>query len=299
MFKTKREQELPLAKRKRMKATPYFLVLPVLLLFGVFTYYPFIKTILYSFTITDATGHFKNWVGLANWIRILKKDAFWDIVVTTLKFAGMNLVLTFVCAMIFALLCVKVCKGNRLYQTLFALPMAIASSPAAAIWLFIYRQDAGILNQLLGTSGAWLRDTATALPALSVVTAWMHIGASFIFLLVGFRNVPEDLLEAATIDGANAWVKTWKIMLPMASPQIFFVLFLNVTSAFRSFAQIKLLTGGGPAGSTKTMIYEVYTQAMTNGRFETACVYALALFIMIFLTTRIQFLLEKRMVYYQ
>jgi sn-glycerol 3-phosphate transport system permease protein len=298
MFHKQKSQEL-LLSRKKTKPLPYLLILPVLTLFGVFTYYPFIRTIIYSFALTDPTGRFKKWVGLGNWIRVLGKDSFWETVGTTLKFAGLNLVITFVCAMIFALLCVKVCKGNRLYQMMFALPMAIASSPAAAIWLFIYRQDAGILNQIFGTSLAWLRDVGTALPAVSVVTAWMHIGTSFIFLLVGFRNVPDDLLEAATIDGAGAWTKAWKIMLPLASPQIFFVLFLNITSAFRSFAQIKLLTQGGPADSTTTLIYQVYTQAMINGRFETACVYALALFLLIFLTTRIQFLLEKRMVHYQ
>lgn len=288
-----------LKPKRKIKILPYLLVLPVLVLFGIFTYYPFAKTILYSFALTDAKGNFVKWVGLRNWEKIVTKEEFWEIVTITLKFAGMNLVLTFGIAMIFALLCVKTGKGSRLVQTLFALPMAIASSPAAAIWLFIYRQDAGVLNQLLGTDMAWLRDVSTALPATSVVTSWMHIGTSFIFLLVGFRNVSDDLLEAATIDGANSWQRAWKIMIPLASPQIFFVLFLNITSAFRSFAQIKLLTQGGPAGSTTTLIQEVYNQAMTHGRFMYACVYALALFLLIFLTTRIQFLLEKRMVHYQ
>lgn len=286
------------AQSKKNWWLPYLLILPVLILFGAFTYFPFGKTILYSFALTDDSARFVKWVGLDNWTRLLAKDDLWEIVLITLEFAAMNLVLTFGLAMVFALLCVKNTKGSRIYQTLFALPMAIASSPAAAIWLFMYRQDAGILNHLLGTDIAWLRDTTTALPAVSVVTSWLHIGSSFIYLLVGFRNVSQDLIEAATIDGASAWQRIWKIMLPMASPQIFFVLFLNITSAFRSFAQIKLLTGGGPAGATKTLIHQVYTEVQ-SGRFMNACVYALILFIMIFLTTRIQFLLEKRMVHYK
>lgn len=299
MFKNRNDLSALSGGRKKVKALPYLLVLPVLLLFLSFTYFPFAKAIAYSFSVTDSSGAFVKWVGPANWIRVLGKESFWDTLLTTLEFAAMNLVLTFSVALIFALLCVKVCKGSRLLQTLFALPMAIASSPAAAIWLFIYRQDAGVLNGILGTGTAWLRDAATALPAVAVVTAWMHIGTSFIFLLVGFRNVPDELLEAATIDGANAFTKSVKIILPIASPQIFFVLFLNITSAFKSFAQIKLLTQGGPANATKTLIYEVYSQAMINGRFETACVYALALFLVIFLTTRIQFILEKWLVHYQ
>ncbi|MBQ9392642.1 MAG: sugar ABC transporter permease [Oscillospiraceae bacterium] len=288
-----------LAKKRKKWWLGYLLILPGVLLFGTFTYYPFGKTILYSFALTDQSAQFVKWVGLGNWTRILGKSEMWQILRTTLAFAGMNLVLTFGIAMVFALLCVKNGKGSRIYQTLFALPMAIASSPAAAIWLFIYRQDAGILNELLGTHVAWIRETATALPAVSIVTAWMHIGSSFIYLLVGFRNVPTELLEAATIDGASSWQRAIRIMIPMASPQIFFVLFLNITSAFRSFAQIKLMTGGGPAGATKTLIHEVYTEAMVNGRFMNACVYALILFLLIFLTTRVQFLMEKRMVHYQ
>lgn len=286
------------SRNKKNWWLPYLLILPVLILFGAFTYFPFGKTILYSFALTDDSARFIRWVGFDNWKRLLGKDDLWQIVLTTLEFAGMNLVLTFGVAMLFSLLCMKNTRASRIYQPLFALPMAIASSPAAAIWLFMYRQDAGVLNHLFGTDIAWLRDTATALPALSVVTSWLHIGSSFIYLLVGFRNVSQDLLEAATIDGASAWKRTWKITLPLASPQIFFVLFLNITSAFRSFAQIKLLTGGGPAGSTKTLIYQVYSEVQ-SGRFMNACVYALILFMMIFLTTRIQFLLEKRVVHYK
>lgn len=288
-----------LRQRRSQNLLPYMLILPVIILYLTFTYYPFVKTILLSFSVTDNKGDFVKWVGLRNWKTILGKDDFWQIIRTTVVYAAMNLVMTFGIAMIFALLCAKKGKGSRLVQTLFALPMAIASSPAAAIWLFIYRQDAGLLNQLLGTNNAWLREVSTALPAVSVVTSWMHIGTSFMYLLVGFRNVSEDLLEAATLDGANAWHRAIKILLPMASPQIFFVLFLNITSAFRSFAQIKLLTGGGPAGSTKTLVCEIYSQAMTHGRFMYACVYALALFMLIFLVTRIQFLFEKRLVHYQ
>ena len=298
MRNLKKSEPERLSGRKQSRWLPYLLILPVLILFGCFTYFPFAKTIVYSFAITDSSAKFVRWAGFSNWGRLLAKDDLWEIVLTTLEFAGMNLVLTFGLAMILALLCVKNTRGSRLYQTMFALPMAIASSPAAAIWLFMYRQDAGVLNQLMGTDIAWLRNTATALPAVSVVTSWLHVGSSFIYLMVGFRNVSQDLIEAATIDGANAWHRTWKILLPMASPQIFFVLFLNITSAFRSFAQIKLLTGGGPAGATKTLIHQVYSEVQ-SGRFMNACVYALILFMMIFLTTRIQFLLEKRMVHYQ
>ena len=295
---TKRE-----AKPKRLHRTkplPYFLVLPALILFCTFTYYPFLKAIFLSFNVTNKQGDPTKWVGLANWIRVLGKDSFWEIVLITLKMAALNLVFTFGIACIFALMATNKVKFSKFYQTMYALPMAIASSPAAAIFLFIYRQKNGLLNEFLGLGEiSWTTTMPYATWAVVIMTVWMHIGVSFIFLLVGFRNVPEDLLESAYLDGAGPFRRIFHIILPIASPQMFFVLFLNINSSFKSFAQIKLLTGGGPANQTKTLIYYIYENAIMNGRFETACVQALFLFVMIFLLTRIQFMLEKKVVHYQ
>ena len=180
-----------------------------------------------------------------------------------------------------------------------ALPMAIASSPAAAIFLFFFSQHNGVLNNILGTDISWLTTKSTAFWCVVAMTVWQHIGTSFIFLLVGFRNVPEDLLESAWLDGAGPLERIRKIILPLASPQIFFVLFLNINNSFKCFNQIKLLTQGGPANSTKTLIYYIYENAIVNGRFETACVQAIFLFLMIFILTRIQFALEDKVVHYQ
>ena len=286
-------------KRKRISILPYILILPAMALFMIFNFYPFLKAILLSFSMTNKQGEVTQWVGLANWVRVLTKDSFWDVIWITLKMAGFNLVFTFAIALFFALLATKKVRFSKWYQTMYALPMAIASSPAAAIFLFIFRQKNGLLNNLLGTSISWTTKLPYAFWAVCSMTIWMHVGISFIFLLVGFRNVPEEVLESAWLDGAGPLARIRHILIPMASPQLFFVLFLNISSSFRSFAQIRLLTGGGPANGTKNLIYYIYENAMINGRFETACVQAVVLFILIFSITQIQFALEKRMVHYQ
>ena len=289
-------------QRRRLnhaKPLPYLLVLPALALFVLFTYYPFFKSIFLSLTVTNKAGEPTKFVGLANWVRVLGKESFWEIVKITLRMAALNLVFTFGIACIFALMATNKVKFSKFYQTLYALPMAIASSPAAAIFLFIYRQNNGLLNNILGTDISWTHSMPYATWAVVIMTVWMHIGVSFIFLLVGFRNVPEELLESAYLDGAGPFRRILHIIFPMASPQLFFVFFLNITSSFKSFAQIKLLTGGGPANQTKTLIYYIYENAIINGRFETACVQAIFLFALIFLCTRIQFMLEKKVVHYQ
>lgn len=287
-------------KKKKNWFLPYLLILPAIVLFVMFTYYPFIKAIVLSFSLTDKTGNATKWVGLANWIRVLSKSSFWDVVVITIKMAAVNLVLTFGIAMIFALLANKKVKSSKIYQTMYALPMAIASSPAAAIFMFIFRQKNGVLNSLLRNAEiGWTTEMPYAFWAVVAMTTWMHVGVSFIFLLVGFRNVSEELLESAWLDGAGGIKRTLYITIPIASPQIFFVLFLNIATSFRSFAQIKLLTGGGPANNTKNLIYYIYENAIINGRFETACVQAIFLFALILIVTIVQFALEKRMVHYQ
>lgn len=273
-------------KKKRISILPYILILPAMALFMIFNFYPFLKAILLSFSMTNKQGEVTQWVGLANWVRVLTKDSFWDVIWITLKMAGINLVFTFAIALIFALLATKKVRFSKWYQTMYALPMAIASSPAAAIFLFIFRQKNGLLNNLLGTSISWTTKLPYAFWAVCSMTIWMHVGISFIFLLVGFRNVPEEVLESAWLDGAGPLARIRHILIPMASPQLFFVLFLNISSSFRSFAQIRLLTGGGPANGTKNLIYYIYENAMINGRFETACVQAVVLFILIFSITQ-------------
>lgn len=293
--------EGPRLKKKRRKVSPlpYILLTPAMVLFGAFTFFPFIKTIVLSFAVTNKKGQFTTWVKFANWIRVLKKAEFWDTVVVTLKMAAVNLVFTFLIAMIFALIATKKTRWSKSYQTMFALPMAIATAPAAAIFLFFYTQHGGLLNAVFGTDIAWVREVPYAFWSVCIMSIWQHIGTSFIFLLVGFRNVPEDLVECALLDGAGPLRRIRNILIPLASPQIFFVLFLNINTSFKTFNQIKLLTGGGPANSTKTLIYYIYENAIINGRFETACVQAIFLFFMIFLLTRIQFVAEKRLVHYQ
>ena len=211
--------------------------------------------------------------------RILGKSSFWQMIWITVKMAAINLVFTYLIAL------------------LFALPMAIASSPAAAIFLFIYRQKNGLLNELLGGAEiGWTTQMPYALWAVCAMTIWMHVGVSFIFLLVGFRNVSEEVLESARLDGAGPLQRVRYILLPMSSSQLFFVLFLNISGSFRCFAQIKLLTNGGPANGTKNLIYYIYENAIINGRFETACVQAMFLFLLILILTGVQFALEKKTV---
>ena len=180
----------------------------------------------------------------------------------------------------------------------FALPMAVASAPAASIWFLIFTPNTGILNFLFGTNVRWLLDKNIAIFAVAAVTVWINMGVNFIILLTGLRNIPEDLLESASIDGASYLRRLFRIMIPVASPQIFFVIFLNIVSSFQAFAQIRLMTQGGPSYTTNVLVYSIYRAAFLDSRFETACAQSIVLFFIILIITLIQFRFEKRGVNY-
>ena len=285
-------------RRRAFNPTPYLMLIPAVIFFFTFTFYPFAKSIYLSFTLTDQKGNPKKWVGLDNFKYLFSQSDFWLIFRNTFVFALIVGVGTFAIALFFAAICSEEKPGGRIYQTMFAIPMAIASAPASAIGMFLYKQS-GLLNQLFHTNILWLTDAKWTLYSVAFLTIWLRVGSSFIFLLVGFRAVSREVVEGAIIDGAGPVRRFFKVVLPLASPQVFFVVFLNVTGSFKAFGQIKMLTGGGPYHSSETLIYSIYRTGILQTRFYRACAYSLILFIVIFIMTRIQFLLEKRLVFYK
>ena len=285
-------------KKRKVKLIGYFLILPAMIFLGCFTFYPFVKAIYLSFFVTDNLGNPGTFVGLKNYLRVFSSDGFKASLKATFRFALIVGIGTFSLSMFFAYFSLENRKGSKVYQTMFALPIALSSVPISAIAIYILGRN-GLLNAWFGTNVAWLSTESTALYACAAVTIWASVGSSYIFLLVGFRNVDDSLLESAIIDGAGYFRRFLKIYVPIASPQIYFVVFLNIIHSFKSFAIVKLLVGAGPNDSTNVLIFATYSNAFLRGRFETACVYALVLCAVIFVFSRLQRIFEKRAVHYQ
>ncbi|MBQ8802209.1 MAG: sugar ABC transporter permease [Tyzzerella sp.] len=285
-------------KKQKVKLLPYFLILPTVIGSVIFSFYPFFKTILSSFSVTDQYGSWQGWAGTTFWKMMFADKAFWQTLGTTMKFAVVIFIGTFFFAMLFALLSTKKTKMGKVSQMLYALPIAVAHATSSVIFRFAIK-NGGLLNTWTGTDTAWLADENIAFWIVAIVTIWTHISGSYLYLLAGFRGVPEDIQEAAVVDGASGFTRAVKIMIPMASSQIFFVLFLNILSALKAFTQIRLLTSGGPNGSTTTFMWDIYQRAIDYGEYEYACCLAIVVFVIIFAVTRIQFAFEKKFVHYQ
>lgn len=285
--------------KKMKKLEPILYLIPSFIIFILFVFYPFIKTIITSMSITNRRGEIKEFVGLENFKEILTSQEFYNSIGVTFKFVLMVVIPSIIIGLILALLANNKLRGNRVFELIFSLPMAIASAPAAIIWTMIFHPTNGILNYVLGTQTGWLIDPKYALISVAIVTVWLNIGINFIFLLTGLRNVPDELIESASLDGAGYFDKLKNIIMPIISPQMFLVIFMNLMNAFQAFGQIKLLTQGGPGESTNVLVHSIYREAFFNGRFEMASAQSIILFVIMLVVTILQFKYEKKGVHYQ
>ena len=279
---------------------PYLYILPSLLLFSLFVFFPFAKTLFLSLSLTDQAGSAIDFVGLDNFRSVLLGSSsrdFWFSMGVTLRYAAMVVTGSIVLGLICAILANESFRGRGLVRTVFAMPMSISSACIAVIGVFALNPTMGIVNSLLGTSIKWLRDIHYALPSVAVVTIWMNIGLNFIFLIAALQNVDEALYEAGAIEGANFFQKHWHITLPCVSPTLFFLLIINVINAFQAYAQIRLMTQGGPGKYTRTIIYAIYLEAFQNNRYGMSAAMSVVLFIILFVLTLIQFKMEKKVTY--
>lgn len=286
--------------QKKTGAVPYLFLIPALLIFLTFSYYPFLRTIVMSFSITNNRGEMKKMVGLQNYADLFASQEFRATLITTLKFVPMIFFPTILFGLLLAVLAEKKRKGfSHVTETLFALPMAVASASAAVVWKMIFNPASGALNYFLGTQINWLSDKNWALFSVALVTVWLQTGITFIFLVTGLRGVPEELPESASIDGCGPLRTFFYIKLPMISPTLFFVVFLNIMTSFQTFGQIRLLTQGGPGNSTTVLVYQIYLEAFMNKRYGSASAMSVVLFLMMLVITLVQFRFEKKGVFYK
>ena len=299
ILKERHAKPLVAQRKSTNNIIPFLFIAPSLLFFISFSYFPFIRTIITSFTMTDAAGQFKSWVGFNNFTHIFKRPDFSTIIINTLKFASAVAVSSLLIGFALALFANMKIKGfSRVNELLFSMPLAIASASAAIVWGIILQPQIGALNYILGANINWLQNPVWAFFSVTLVTVWLQMAVNFIFLLTGLRVIPQELMESAKIDGAAGINKFFRITLSLVSPTLFFVIFFNAMASFQAFGQIRLLTAGGPGIATRVLVYDIYLEAFMNYRFGTACAQSLILFAIMFLFTLIQFKFEDKGVHY-
>lgn len=289
------------AQRRREAALAYLLLAPALVVFVVFIFYPFLRNFelaLYE-THPFIPGR-TTYAGPEHAWGNLVSGEVWSSLWTTVLFVCMT-----VPAGIFLGLALAVAAHQRLraigvYRFIFSSTVVSSAAVAAVIFGTLFNPQIGWLPWLgFDPQPPLLENPTWALPSVAVLTVWENLGFSFIIMSAGLQAVPDDVLEAAQVDGARAWRRFWRVTVPMLSPTVFFAFVVGTIRAFQSFGQIHLLTQGGPGDSTQVMTYAIYDAIRgTTPDPSLAAALSIALFVVTLLVTLFQLqVLEKRVHY--
>ena len=290
-------------KRSANLRVGFLYLLPSIILFAVFLFYPMIRTIYLSFFLTDQNGNAAVNVGFENYSYLLTSPAFLNSMKATGLFVLYTVPIGIILALFFALLANEKLKGIGFFRTMYSSTMGISVAASSVIWLFLFHPSVGVFNRILLVLDLpqiqWLLDPEWALISIAISTIWMNTGFSFLILLGGLQNIDEHLYESSRIDGAGYFYRLRRITIPMLSPTLFFIVTISLINAFQTFGQIDILTKGGPSQSTNLIVYSIYREAFINYQFGTASAQAVILFVIILVVTILQFKLVERKVHYQ
>jgi sn-glycerol 3-phosphate transport system permease protein len=289
--------------RWRENVLGYMFLAPSLVLFTLFLFYPLLKSVYLSFQLTDPRGRVAAYVGLDNYKQLFSSEVFWNSLTVTGLFTLYTVPVGILLGIVTAALTHIKLPGMRIFQFMFAMPLALSVSTAAVIWMILFHPSLGMLNYILSQLGIppiqWLTNPSSALLSISLMTIWMQSGFNYIIVLSGLQSISDDMIESAKIDGAGPFRAFIQIVIPLLSPTLFFLAVISIISSFQSFGQIHLLTKGGPAGSTEVFVYSIYKEAFINFQFGTGSAMSLVLFVIIFVLTIIQFAFVEKKVHYQ
>jgi sn-glycerol 3-phosphate transport system permease protein len=280
----------------------YALVAPSLVLFGVFVFYPFVENIRLALHRTPPfPGLPERYVGLDQVGDVLASPEFGKSLVVTVEFVLLTVPAGVVLGLLLAMLAHRQLRGMTVYRTVFSSTVATSVAAASVIFFTLLNPQVGLFTYWLGRSGdlGVLEDPQTALIAVAVTTIWQNLGLSFILMSAGLQGVPDDLYDAAAVDGAGARSRFWHVTVPMLSPTLFFAAVVGSIMAFQAFGQIDLLTEGGPDNETNVLVYSIYKDVFRFGNDGIAAVKAIALFLIVFVLTVVQLQIAKRRVTYE
>jgi sn-glycerol 3-phosphate transport system permease protein len=293
--------------RGRARATleGYLYLAPSLFFLFVFVFLPVFTSFTLSLNRAAPFGNRQIFVGLDNYVRLLTSAEYWGIIWNTLLFTLGVVPTSLVLAVLLAVaLNYPVRHLRSLHRLLIFVPVVISTAVAGVLFKWLYHPVVGYLNYWLGLIGIegpdWTTSTAWALLAIILTTIWKELGFNVIIALAGVQNIDQSYYDAARVDGATALHRFFYITLPLISPTLFFLLIINVIHSFESFAQIHVLTEGGPGQATTTMVYSIYYDAFVGTPqrgIASAQAYILAVVVMI--VSFVQFKVLNKRVHYQ
>lgn len=276
-----------LARRIVEHRTDYLYILPALVVMLVVIAYPVYYTIELSFYNTPPTLQMRDkvWTGLDNYITVLSSSSFHSVTINTVIWTVFSTLFAFLLGLGAALTLHREFAGRGILRALLLIPYVVSAVAASYVWKWLYHSDFGVIGALAVELGLtdqpinFLDNTTTVLPSLIVVNIWKEFSFAMVMLLAGMQTVPEQLLRAAQVDGANTWNRFWHVTLPHLKGVSVVTILLLMVANFNSFIIPWIMTGGGPAGASDIWITQIYTIAFGRTRYGLASAYSVLLFI--------------------
>ena len=281
----------------RSDRAAWWFVAPALLVIAVFFFLPVVAAFLISLTDFDiyALADLANlrFVGLGNYLKLLQTPLFWQALGNTLYFVGAGVPLSIAASLGAALLLhSRLTRFKPFFRTALFAPVVTTLVAVAVIWRYLFNTRYGLLNYALGGLGIdpidWLGDPHWAMPAIILFAVWKNFGYNMIIFLAGLQSIPDELYEAARIDGASIWRQFASVTLPMLSPVVMLVAILTIAGYFQLFAEPYVMTQGGPLQSTVSVLYFMYEEGFKWWNLGSASAVAFVLFLLIFAVTALQ-----------
>lgn len=264
---------------------------PSIAVFVVFFYRPFLNLIHWGRFESRQGGRFFENVGLSQYREELTGEDFREGLWHTVQFVLYTVPVGLVLGVLLAVAANRALRGIAIFRTIFASTLASSTAVAAVLFFFIFNPDIGVV------AVGWRTDPGLAMVMAALPSIWQNAGLAFIIVLAGLQAIPEEVIEAARLDGYGPVRRLFRITLPLISPVLLFLAVVLVIFGFQAFAQIDLVTNGGPAGGTETLVYKINRMTRPNdiGR---GAVYSVGLFGVTFLVTWLQFMILERRVHY-
>jgi multiple sugar transport system permease protein len=257
----------------RRELTGLLFLLPALLVFGLFSWWPIVRGLLIAFQRTNLVDP-PSWVGLDNFQAVLSDPLVATATANTLLFVGLGVVIGFPAPIVLAAVMSTVRRAGGLYRVLVYLPVVVPPVVGVLLWKWFYDPGSGLFNQLFGLVGLgpypWLQSPNSAMFSLVLEATWAGMGGAALIYLAAMAGIPGELYEAAEVDGAGIWRRIWHITLPQLRPVIGLLLLLQLIGTIQVFTEPYIFTQGGPDNATLTLLLLIFRAAFQNGEYGEA-----------------------------
>ncbi|WP_276356583.1 carbohydrate ABC transporter permease [Cohnella caldifontis] len=283
----------------------FVFLLPALLGLLAFQLLPMMSSVVISFTDWDLLTNWTkmHFVGWSNYAEVFREEKSYTAIKNVFVFLIGYMPSLAVLGVFLAVLLNRSLPGIKAYRAAVFVPVITSWVAVSIVWRWILNGQSGLLNYLLSRIGIqgpiWLQDDTWAMVAIIAVTVWKDLGFVALILLAGLQDISEDYYEAAELDGASAWRKLWSVTLPMLSPTLYFVVTISLINSFQLFDQVLIMTNGGPAGATSTIVEQVYKNAFQFNKMGFAAAQSWVLFAIILAVTMLLQRLQRRWVIYE